>query len=105
MALALGLAAATEDGASARKMLTEPPAALTTDIMIAMTTTPVTAPAAPAAAAAVAVRPGPRPPLHTPGAHAGPAATTSAGTTTGRAQGAPAPCKTRPPPLGPGATA
>src|ERR1700722_13054218 len=65
-------------------MLTEPPAALTADIMIAMTTMPVTAPAAPAAAAAVAVRRGPCLLLHSPSPTAGSEATTSTGPRIGR---------------------
>src|SRR3984957_10764271 len=79
MALASGLAAVTEDGASARKMLTEPPAAPTAEIMIAMMAIPVTAPAMPAAAAAVAVRRGLRRLLHSPRPMAGSAAMTSKG--------------------------
>jgi hypothetical protein len=77
--MALGLAAVTEDGASARKMLTEPPAAPTAEIMIAMMAMPATAPAMPAAAAAVAVRRGLRRLRHSPRPMAGSVAMTSNG--------------------------
>src|ERR1700723_1003698 len=60
-------------------MLTEPPAAPTAEIMIAMMAMPVTAPAIPAAAAAVAVRRGLRRRLHSPRPMAGSAAMTSSG--------------------------
>ena len=60
-------------------MLTEPPAAPTAEIMIAMMAMPVTAPAMPAAAAAVAVRRGLRRLLHSPRPMAGSAAMTSKG--------------------------
>ena len=60
-------------------MLTEPPAAPTAEIMIAMMAMPVTAPAMPTAAAAVAVRRGWRRLLHSPRPMAGSAAMTSKG--------------------------
>src|SRR5580693_4817417 len=64
-------------------MLTEPPAAPTADIMIAMMVMPVTAPAMPTAAAAVAVRRGLRRLLNSPRPMAGSAAMTSNGARTG----------------------
>jgi tRNA U34 5-methylaminomethyl-2-thiouridine-forming methyltransferase MnmC len=64
-------------------MLTEPPAAPTADIMIAMMAMPVTAPAMPAAAAAVAVRRGLRRLLASPRPMAGSAAMISKGAGTG----------------------
>src|SRR5579859_2445282 len=60
-------------------MLTEPPAAPTAEIMIAMMAMPVTAPAMPAAAATAAVRRGLRRLLASPRPMAGSAAMTSKG--------------------------
>jgi hypothetical protein len=102
-ALALGLAAVTEDGASARKMLTEPLAAATAETMIAMMAMPVTVPAMPAAA--VAVRRGLRRLLASPRPMAGSAAMTSKGARIGMTKEPMALNKPRPGTMAPSSSA